>query len=483
MATFTKRTYTSYRVRGDGSPLRAFRTQEQANAYARELQQAGTSEVKASKFTSVRWQVKIRSSVTNQKLTQTFDTKAVAVEWAQQREGEIAKRQIVDYKSAAATTLGDLLRKYDTKVLVGKKKLPASHPDRSRVRLICRDPIAAIRMSVLQPSDISAYRDKRTGIEPGEEAAAAGADYETASDSAVAGGGRGVKGSTVNKELELMSRVIALAQKEWKLFLPQNPASGRLAARAELTEADERDRRLEECVRREALVPARDRRQSADEEFELDPEVQELLAMPQSEQQLLLRALRYPEWFRPRKKNVTKATLRARATRVPRRLLRARLRPTGRAWAPVSFAIETAMRRLEMVRLKWEHVHFGKGHGYLLLPGWLTKNGQSRMVPLTLRASRILRTQPRTSEYVFDTNVNTIKLAYKRAKERVHIEDLRLHDLRHEATSRLFERTILRPVEIGSITGHNDPRMLDRYYNKRPGEFVERFLNSFTKPE
>jgi len=37
----------------------------------------------------------------------------------------------------------------------------------------------------------------------------------------------------------------------------------------------------------------------------------------------------------------------------------------------------------------------------------------------------------------------------------------------------------LRANEIGHITGHTDPRMLNRYYNLRPEEFVQRFRESF----
>lgn len=43
--------------------------------------------------------------------------------------------------------------------------------------------------------------------------------------------------------------------------------------------------------------------------------------------------------------------------------------------------------------------------------------------------------------------------------------DLNFHDLRHEATSRFFERTRLTDTEIASITGHKDPRMMRRYAN------------------
>jgi integrase len=51
-------------------------------------------------------------------------------------------------------------------------------------------------------------------------------------------------------------------------------------------------------------------------------------------------------------------------------------------------------------------------------------------------------------------------------------EDLRFHDLRHEATSRLFERTTLSDLEISRITGHKDPRVLRRYSNLRGSDLA-----------
>lgn len=71
--------------------------------------------------------------------------------------------------------------------------------------------------------------------------------------------------------------------------------------------------------------------------------------------------------------------------------------------------------------------------------------------------------------------------AFVRARQRAGAPDLRFHDLRHEATNRLFERTTLRESEIGFVTGHCDPRMLQRYYNKRAGDIVARFHASFTR--
>lgn len=76
---------------------------------------------------------------------------------------------------------------------------------------------------------------------------------------------------------------------------------------------------------------------------------------------------------------------------------------------------------------------------------------------------------------MFDTNFEAVKSAFRRAKSRATIQDLRLHDLRHEATSRLYETTDLRSVEIGAITGHEDARSLRRYTNLRASFQVSRF--------
>ena len=56
---------------------------------------------------------------------------------------------------------------------------------------------------------------------------------------------------------------------------------------------------------------------------------------------------------------------------------------------------------------------------------------------------------------------------------KVKIEDLHFHDLRHEATSRLFEKG-LNPVEVATITGHKDTRMLMRYTHLRAEDLVGR---------
>jgi integrase len=57
---------------------------------------------------------------------------------------------------------------------------------------------------------------------------------------------------------------------------------------------------------------------------------------------------------------------------------------------------------------------------------------------------------------------------FKRITKRAGCNDLRFHDLRHEATARFFERTILQTMEIALITGHTELKTLQRYANLRP---------------
>jgi integrase len=66
-----------------------------------------------------------------------------------------------------------------------------------------------------------------------------------------------------------------------------------------------------------------------------------------------------------------------------------------------------------------------------------------------------------------------IKRSYIRAVRRAGIENLRFHDLRHEATTRLFEKG-LNIMEVASITGHKDLRMLQRYTHLRAEDLARK---------
>jgi integrase len=142
----------------------------------------------------------------------------------------------------------------------------------------------------------------------------------------------------------------------------------------------------------------------------------------------------------------------------------------------IILAIETAMRRGELLDLRWEHVDLKLCVAHLPL----TKNGDSRDVPLSRRAAQTLR-QLRADgvkhERVFPMTGNSVRLAFEHLRVRAEISDFRFHDLRHEAISRLFEKG-LNVAEVSSISGHRDFKALKRYTHLRAVDLVARLDSS-----
>ena len=136
----------------------------------------------------------------------------------------------------------------------------------------------------------------------------------------------------------------------------------------------------------------------------------------------------------------------------------------------VELAIESGMRRGELLSIRWEDVYIDIRTIHLPI----TKNGNSRDVPLSNRAKNILSELPKgRSGVVFPIHFEAFKGLWKRACKRASIEDLHFHDLRHEATTRFFEKG-LNVMEVAAITGHKDLRMLQRYTHLRATEIAKR---------
>jgi|TARA_R110000824_G_scaffold7065_1_gene32269 integrase len=131
-------------------------------------------------------------------------------------------------------------------------------------------------------------------------------------------------------------------------------------------------------------------------------------------------------------------------------------------WCPaINFAIETAMRLSEQLTLNWKHVDLIKRTAYL--PAELTKTKHSRTVPLTDKAIEVLKEIPRHIHgRVFPMSLNYHNRGWRALCKRAGVEGLRWHDLRREATSKLFERG-LSISEVQSVTGHRTLQMLSRY--------------------
>ena len=136
----------------------------------------------------------------------------------------------------------------------------------------------------------------------------------------------------------------------------------------------------------------------------------------------------------------------------------------------ITWAIETAMRRGEIAAMRWDHLD--RRARVLLIPE--TKTGTPRRVPLSTAALGILDGLPRRLDgRVWGMRPDSISQAFERVCKVAGIEGLTFHDLRHEATSRLFEKG-LGLMEVASITGHKTMQMLKRYTHLRAEDLVGR---------
>lgn len=159
----------------------------------------------------------------------------------------------------------------------------------------------------------------------------------------------------------------------------------------------------------------------------------------------------------------------------------------------VRLAVETAMRLSEIIGLRWADVNLASRTVTL----HDTKNGAGRVVPLSPAAIIIFEKLPRRIDgVVFGISGPSISQAWARAVERArkvyeedcieagtvpkqgYLTDLHFHDLRHEATSRLFERGVFGTMEVASITGHKTLQMLSRYTHMNAARLADKLAVS-----
>ena len=157
----------------------------------------------------------------------------------------------------------------------------------------------------------------------------------------------------------------------------------------------------------------------------------------------------------------------------------------------VTLALATGMRLSEITLMRWENLDFQQKT--LLLPD--TKNGDSRTIPLSTTAINTLLTLCKTrttstSGRVFDISPHAVTVSFGRAVRRARAAyiaeqaaqgipderlfcNLRFHDLRHEAVTRLFEKG-LSTIEVGTISGHKTIQTLKRYTHLRAADIVSK---------
>lgn len=132
----------------------------------------------------------------------------------------------------------------------------------------------------------------------------------------------------------------------------------------------------------------------------------------------------------------------------------------------VTIALQTGMRRGEILNLQWSDIK----NGYIELLE--TKSGKMRNIPISSTLSDVLATIPPKSSYVFanpKTNkpYTDIKKSWKNVLDDAEISNFRFHDLRHTVATRMVEKGIDLLV-VKDILGHARIETTLRYAHPVP---------------
>jgi integrase len=151
-------------------------------------------------------------------------------------------------------------------------------------------------------------------------------------------------------------------------------------------------------------------------------------------------------------------------------------------------AINTGMRLQEIFLLKWDDIKFGD-KPYIKIHQENTKSNKTRHLLLTSAITPVLlhyqRFQNSRYPYVlpfmdfYGNNIKSCSEAlsqtWGRLMDHGEIDNLRFHDLRHEAISRMAERTNLTVAQMMSMSGHSSMKLFQRYANLRPEELGDMY--------
>ena len=127
-------------------------------------------------------------------------------------------------------------------------------------------------------------------------------------------------------------------------------------------------------------------------------------------------------------------------------------------------ALDTGMRRGEILNQLAEHVDFSRG--LLYVSKSKTPAGESREIPLTERLFKLLIEMERREGHVFTYEgkvIANVGRAWKRSIERAGIRYLRFHDLRHSFNTRLMEAGVMQEVRM-ALMGHVNPQKVHSAY-------------------
>ena len=419
--------------------------QAQAAAYFAALRQAGHRPV----TTVLDEAYLVRYYLNGKRKSFTAESMAEAVAIQKRIESEQHYGLFQDYTKAHQTTLADLLIRYLHEVaprnkgfLIEAYKINAWLEDAG----LPRQDIAAIHMAHPNPHNRNLHipRPSNRRMSPPCDAVSfirkpfSNIDPDDFTDF-VDERAQVAEPATIDRDLDIFNTVCTTAINKWRIHVQCSPLLG---------------------FDRPKYVNDRDRRLRGDEENRL------MAAAHKEDQQWTARVL--GDQLFDKKSSRTKYQ-RLSALKDARLVVAQGALHTSMLATFTQFQLMTGARRSEALKLTWKNVNLVDQTAFL--PE--TKNGFSRTLPLRADLVELLRGLPKADDYVFPITVDYLRKAWKRICRAANIctegdDRLRLHDLRHEAISRVAEAGSRTPggfslLDLQAFSGHRDPRMLIRY--------------------
>lgn len=146
---------------------------------------------------------------------------------------------------------------------------------------------------------------------------------------------------------------------------------------------------------------------------------------------------------------------------------------TPSQWVAFAFylALETAMRKGEILSLAWKDIDLAARHAHLDL----TKNGDERYVPLSKGAISLLQMikNPVADDPVVPVRTGYFDRLFREAKQAAGLKHIHFHDSRREAATTMAAK-LSNVLELAAVTGHRSLAMLQVYYKPKAADLAAR---------